>query len=109
MDKVFAALDSDVRRQILVYLSTQQLTFNEIKSRFPYSSPAILYHLRMLQEAGFILRNGSGRACRYRLMEDAVVRALGDFLATVRTPSGQTMETIEAPAVNAGPLPSAGF
>jgi predicted transcriptional regulator len=87
MDKVFTALNSDVRRQILVYLASEDLTFKEIRCRFPFSGPAILYHLRMLDAAGFIER----RSQRYFLMSDNVVAAFNMFLGELhgRTPSAE--------------------
>lgn len=92
MDKAFAALDSDVRRQILVYLSTEQLTLSQIRSRFAFSGSAILYHVRMLEEAGFIVRSGDGRRSRYRLVSSKVVNAFNAFLSEIdqHTSAGST-------------------
>ena len=87
MDKYFTALNSDVRRQILVYLASGDLTFKEIRSCFPFSGPAILYHLRMLDAARFVERRGP----RYALMSDNVVAAFNMFLGELHgsIPSAQ--------------------
>jgi len=87
MDRYFTALNSDVRRQILVYLASGDLTFKEIRCRFPFSGPAILYHLRMLHAARFIERRGQ----RYSLMSDNVVAAFNLFLGELHgsMPSAQ--------------------
>ncbi|QIK80048.1 winged helix-turn-helix transcriptional regulator [Sphingomonas piscis] len=77
MERVFAALKSDVRRQILVYLSSGELTFRQLKARFPFSGPAILYHLRMLEEAQFIEHRGP----YYALLTDNVRKAFEVFLS----------------------------
>lgn len=82
MQQVFAALDSDTRRQILVYLASGSLTFKEICERFDITGPAVLRHLRILQEAGLVTR-GSGRSSPYLIVSENLVDTFNAFLGTV--------------------------
>jgi len=46
MDRIFEALASSPRRQILAYLHDGELTAGEIGARFEFSKPALSSHLR---------------------------------------------------------------
>jgi len=61
VDLFFEALASRPRREILAYLSAQELTAGEIASRFSMSAPAISRHLSVLEGAGLVIRNIQGR------------------------------------------------
>ena len=52
MDRVFEALSSSARRQILAFLHVGELTAGEIGARFDFSKPALSNHLRILEDAG---------------------------------------------------------
>ena len=49
VDRIFDALASRPRREILAYLSAQELTAGEIAARFDMSAPAISRHLSVLE------------------------------------------------------------
>ena len=61
MDRVFEALSSSARRQILAYLHAGELTAGEIGDRFDFSKPALSNHLRILEEAGLVTREKRGQ------------------------------------------------
>jgi DNA-binding transcriptional ArsR family regulator len=82
-DKTFAALSSDIRRQILVHLSSEKLTLTQIKQRFEFTGPAILYHLRLLEDGGFIVHETIGASKYYVLKPDTALRAFHEFLVNV--------------------------
>ena len=54
LDRVFDALASRPRRQILAYLSKAELTTSELAARFSMSAPSISRHLSVLENAGLV-------------------------------------------------------
>ena len=79
IDKVFEALASQPRREILAYLSAQELTAGEIASRFEMSAPAISRHLSVLESAGLVTSERRGQFVHYRLVRDNLVNSLTGF------------------------------
>jgi len=80
LDKVFAALASESRRQILAYLATDELTAGEIAARFSMSKPAISKHLQLLEAAGLVTSDKRGQFVWYCLEREAVGGAMAHFL-----------------------------
>ncbi|MES2299742.1 MAG: metalloregulator ArsR/SmtB family transcription factor [Pseudomonadota bacterium] len=78
-DKVFEALASSPRRQILAYLSEQEMTAGEIASRFEMSSPAVSRHLSVLEGAGLVSSERRGQYVFYTLIGDNLVNTLTQF------------------------------
>jgi DNA-binding transcriptional ArsR family regulator len=78
-DKIFEALASSPRRQILAYLSAQELTAGEIAARFAMSAPAISRHLSVLENAGLVTSERRGQYVFYRLEGDSLVNTLTQF------------------------------
>ena len=54
LDRIFDALASRPRREILAYLSKNELTTTELAERFAMSTPAISRHLSVLENAGLV-------------------------------------------------------
>ncbi|AJC45252.1 metalloregulator ArsR/SmtB family transcription factor [Xanthomonas sacchari] len=79
IDRVFEALASRPRREILAYLSAQELTAGEIGQRFAMSAPAISRHLSVLQAAGLVASERRGQYVVYRLTPDNLVNTLSGF------------------------------
>ncbi|HRN60907.1 MAG TPA: metalloregulator ArsR/SmtB family transcription factor [Luteimonas sp.] len=79
VDKIFEALASRPRREILAYLSAQELTAGEIASRFTMSAPAISRHLSVLETAGLVVGERRGQFVHYRLKADNLVNSLTGF------------------------------
>ncbi len=79
IDKVFEALSSRPRREILAYLSAQELTAGEIAARFTMSAPAISRHLSVLENAELIVGERRGQYIHYRLKADNLVNSLTGF------------------------------
>jgi ArsR family transcriptional regulator len=82
-DKVFEALASSPRRQILAYLSEQELSAGDIAARFEMSSPAISRHLSVLESAGLISSQRRGQYVMYKLNGDNLVNTLTQFAFAV--------------------------
>ena len=76
MDKVFSALASMPRRQILAYLNAGELTAGEIGDRFDFSKPALSNHLRILEEAGLIAREKRGQYVFFRLVPERIANTV---------------------------------
>jgi ArsR family transcriptional regulator, arsenate/arsenite/antimonite-responsive transcriptional repressor len=78
-DKIFEALASSPRRQILAYLSEQELAAGDIAARFEMSAPAISRHLSVLENAGLISGEKRGQYIVYKLNSDNLVNTLSQF------------------------------
>jgi ArsR family transcriptional regulator len=83
MDRVFEALASTARRQILAYLSAGELTAGEIGERFDFSKPALSSHLRILEDAGLIEREKRGQYVYFRQIPDRLTNTLFAWAAEV--------------------------
>ena len=70
MQRVFEALSSSVRRQILAYLAHAELNAGEIASRFAMSKPSISQHLSVLESAGLVVAEKRGQFVYYRQVQD---------------------------------------
>src|SRR3546814_6152654 len=79
VDRIFEALASRPRREILAYLSAQELTAGEIASRFAMSAPAISRHLSVLDAAGLVSSERRGQFVVYRLNQDRLVNTITGF------------------------------
>lgn len=83
LDQVFEALSSTVRRKILAYLSSTDLTAGEIAERFSISKPSISKHLSVLENAGLIASEKHGQFIHYSLVRDSLVNTLNGYLQEV--------------------------
>ncbi len=83
MERVFEALASTPRRQILAYLNAGELTAGEIGQRFEFSKPALSGHLRILEEAGLIEREKRGQFVYFRLVPDRLANTIFAWAAEV--------------------------
>ena len=66
IDRTLSALADPTRRAILSRLALGEATVNELVAPFAMSQPAVSRHLKVLEEAGLILRrvDGARRPCR---------------------------------------------
>lgn len=87
-DRIFDALASRPRREILAYLSAQELTAGEIGARFDMSAPAISRHLSVLEAAGLVSGERRGQFIYYRLTPDNLVNTLTGFAFEVCPTAG---------------------
>ena len=81
LDKIFEALASTPRRQILAYLSEAELSTTELAERFSMSAPAISRHLSVLENAGLVTSRRHGQRVLYGLVRDTLIEALSGFAA----------------------------
>jgi ArsR family transcriptional regulator, arsenate/arsenite/antimonite-responsive transcriptional repressor len=79
LDKIFEALASTPRRQILAYLSEAELTTTQLAERFAMSAPAISRHLSILENADLVSSERQGQFVMYRLNRDKLVNQLTGY------------------------------
>jgi len=79
LNKVFAALASKPRREILAYLSKTELTPSDLAARFSMSPPAISRHLSILENADLVERERQGQRVVYRINSNNLVNSLTGF------------------------------
>ncbi|HVM85920.1 MAG TPA: metalloregulator ArsR/SmtB family transcription factor [Candidatus Binatia bacterium] len=79
LDKVFEALASRPRREILAYLSATELTTSDLAERFKMSAPTISRHLSVLENADLVTSERRGQFVYYRLNPDNLVNSLTGY------------------------------
>ena len=67
LGRFLVALGDPTRQQIVMVLSRERLNVGELADRFPLSRPAMSHHLKVLADAGLLLRQRVGRERVYRL------------------------------------------
>lgn len=82
-DLVFSALAHEARRRVLVVLLGRhgQMTAGQIVERFDCSWPTMTRHLQILEEAGLIRVEKSGRERHYILNKDRLNQVVGGWLS----------------------------
>jgi DNA-binding transcriptional ArsR family regulator len=75
LDRTFAACAHPIRRGILERLTAGELSVREATSDFGVSKPAISRHLKILEEAGAIVRVVDGRTHLLRIPEHSLEEA----------------------------------
>jgi len=78
-DKIFEALGSSARRQILAFLSRTELTTSELAQRFNMTAPSMSRHLSVLENAGLVHSERVGQRVLYKLNRDSLVNTLTGF------------------------------
>ncbi len=79
LGKVFEALASLPRRQILAYLTEAELSTSELAERFSMSAPAISRHLSVLEDADLVTSERKGQFVYYKLNGDNLVNSLTGY------------------------------
>src|SRR5882762_2730538 len=66
LDAAFSALSDPTRRAILARLASGETTVMELAEPFEMTQPAVSRHLKVLEDAGLIIRRveGTKRPCR---------------------------------------------
>ena len=83
LDRVFEALASSPRRQILAYLSEAELSTSELATRFAMSAPAISRHLSVLENAGLVTSERQGQFVYYKLNRESLVNSVTGYVFEV--------------------------
>jgi DNA-binding transcriptional ArsR family regulator len=95
LDRSFVAVAHPLRRTILERLAERELTVGEATHDFPISKPAISKHLKVLEEAGAIVRVIDGRTHRLRLREQSLEDAYA-WMARQRALWERKLDVVDA-------------
>ena len=82
-DAAFSALADPTRRAILARLARGEATVMELAEPFEMTQPAISQHLKVLEDAGLVVRRVEG-AKRPRRLAKAGIQAMEQWLAILR-------------------------
>jgi DNA-binding transcriptional ArsR family regulator len=83
LDATFAALSDPTRRAILARLTQGQASVSDLARPYRMSLPAVMKHLRVLQRAGLVSQEKTGRVRRCRLAGESL-RQAADWVARYR-------------------------
>jgi DNA-binding transcriptional ArsR family regulator len=83
LNAAFSALADPTRRAILARLANGESTVNELAEPFEMTQPAISQHLKVLEDAGLIVRRVEGTK-RPRRLAEAGIEAMDQWLAMLR-------------------------
>src|SRR5579863_178525 len=83
LDDAFSALADPTRRAILARLAKGEATVNQLAEPFEMTQPAISQHLKVLEDAGLIVRRIEGTR-RPRRLAKAGIEAMDQWLAMLR-------------------------
>ena len=83
LNAAFSALADPTRRAILARLSKGEATVNQLAKPFEMTQPAISQHLKVLEDAGLIVRRIEGTR-RPRRLAKAGIEAMDQWLAMLR-------------------------
>ena len=84
--RIFGALASHTRRQIIAFLSQTALSTSDLAARFGTTPPAVSRHLSVLLHAGLVSAERQGQRVLYRLQRDALLDALARFASETDGP-----------------------
>ena len=83
LDATFSALADPTRRAILARLAKGEATVMELAKPFEMTQPAISQHLKVLEDAGLVIRRVEG-ARRPRRLAKGGIAAMDQWLAMLR-------------------------
>jgi DNA-binding transcriptional ArsR family regulator len=83
LDAAFSAVADPTRRAILARLAQGEATVMELAEPFEMTQPAISQHLKVLEDAGLIVRRVEGKK-RPRRLAKAGIQAMDQWLSMLR-------------------------
>lgn len=94
LDLVFHALADPTRRMVVERLTGGAATVAELAESAPMSLPSFVQHLGVLEKAGLVKSNKSGRVRTYELVPKRLQSA-DDWMATQRSRWNARLEEAE--------------
>lgn len=94
LDATFLALADPTRRAILARLTKGEATVMELAKPFAMSQPAISRHLKMLEDAGLIIRRADGTR-RHSRLADAGLENIDQWLSMLRKALAKNYERLD--------------
>jgi DNA-binding transcriptional ArsR family regulator len=95
LDTTFAALADPTRRAILARLSLGEATVMELAEPFEMTQPAVSRHLKVLEDAGLILRRVEGTKRPCRLASDGI-DSIDKWLSQLRKALSASYDRLDA-------------
>jgi DNA-binding transcriptional ArsR family regulator len=95
LDAAFSALADPTRRAILARLAKGEATVMELAKPFEMTQPAVSQHLKVLEDAGLVVRRVDGTK-RPRRLAKASVEAMDQWLAILRKALEQNYDRLDA-------------
>jgi DNA-binding transcriptional ArsR family regulator len=95
LDMKFSALADPTRRAILARLALGEATVMELARPFAMTQPAVSRHLKVLDEAGLIVRRVEGTKRPCRLAPDALAE-IDQWLAMLRQALERNFQRLDA-------------
>jgi DNA-binding transcriptional ArsR family regulator len=95
LDAAFSAMADPTRRAILARLASGEATVNELAEPFEMTQPAISQHLKVLEDAGLIVRRVDG-AKRPRRLARAGIQAMDQWLAMLSKALEKNYDRLDA-------------
>ena len=99
LDRVFRALASAPRRQILRLAARERCAVTQFAAQLKMSEPAVSKHVRVLVDAALLSKSREGRFCWRRLERSAFVpvrKSIEKLCGTIeRSPRRKAFRTIE--------------
>lgn len=83
LDSTFSALADPTRRALLARLAKGEATVMELAKPFEMTQPAISQHLKVLEDAGLVVRRVEGTK-RPRRLAKAGIESMDQWLAMLR-------------------------
>ena len=94
LDAAFSAIADPTRRALLARLAKGEATVMELAEPFEMTQPAISQHLKVLEDAGLIVRRVDG-AKRPRRLASAGIEAMDQWLAMLRKALEQNYDRLD--------------
>jgi DNA-binding transcriptional ArsR family regulator len=94
LTSTFSALADPTRRAILAHLMSGEASVGELAEPFEMSMPAISKHLKVLEQAGLIIRSRAAqwRPCR---IHPARLKEVADWVETYRMAWEQRLDRLD--------------
>jgi ArsR family transcriptional regulator, arsenate/arsenite/antimonite-responsive transcriptional repressor len=80
-DRLFDALASGARREMLRALAEGERSTGQLATHLGISPPAVSRHLSVLEHAGVVTSRRDGQRVLYSLVRDTLMEALASFAA----------------------------
>jgi DNA-binding transcriptional ArsR family regulator len=94
LDTAFSALGDPTRRAILARLAKGEATVMELAKPFDMTQPAISQHLKVLEDAGLVVRRVDGTKRPRRLAKDGI-EVMDQWLAMLRRALEKNYERLD--------------
>ncbi len=104
LDSTFAALADPTRRAILARLALGETTVMELAKPFEMTQPAVSRHLKVLEEAGLIVRRVDGSKRPARLAPSGI-EAIDKWLEMLRNALARNYDRLDQVLAEMNPNP----